>query len=157
PGALQLRLHETAREPVRPPHGAAVRTRLPAEQPSAPGPGRRLARPTQPPASAALRPDIHRTAGRHGPGLRPRPAADGRTGAMFRFDNAVRARRQAMTLIELLVVLAIIGVLLGLLVPAVHKVRAAAQRLQCASNLHQLALALHQFETERGRFPPGAV
>ena len=67
--------------------------------------------------------------------------------------HITRTPRTAFSLVELLVVVGLIGILIALLLPAVHKVREAANRIKCTNNLHQIGIACHNYQERFGRFP----
>ncbi len=71
--------------------------------------------------------------------------------------NSRSGGRRGFTLIELLVVISIIGVLVGLLLPAIQAARAAARRTQCSSNMHNIALGIVSYVNVNGKFPPAGV
>ena len=72
----------------------------------------------------------------------------------FRYRKNSVDRKTGFTLIELLVVIAIIGILIAITLPAVQYVRESARRIECANNMKQMGIAMHDYEIVNGHFPP---
>jgi len=88
---------------------------------------------------------------------RSRSQGSSKGGSRAKLDNIRRRDRSALTIVELLVSISVIGILIGLAIPAVIKGREAARKAQCRNNLHQIGLALHIHHEERLRFPAGVT
>jgi len=87
--------------------------------------------------------------------LRSRKSSQRKLRRSLRCRPVAASGNRGFTLIELIVVIAIVGILVALILPAVMQARAAARRVQCKSHLKQLGVAIHNYHSDQGMFPPG--